>query len=607
MKIILFFIFANIVLLSTDFVCAQDIAGTKHNLSISGTGTYKSTAESEVCVFCHTPHNARALNNSPLWNRNDPGSTYTMYNSSTMLYSFGAPSKPTGTSLMCLSCHDGTVALGSVTSRPTPISFGATSTLPAGKTNLGTNLSDDHPISFTYDNSLAAANGQLVTPASITAPVSLDAKGELQCTSCHDAHDNTNGNFLVATNRGSALCYSCHNKAYWGSSSHKNSLKNWNGSGISPWLNTPFTSMADNACENCHATHNAGGTARLMYYAQEENNCLSCHNGNTASTNIQNQLTKTYSHNVYASTGVHDEAETALVGSGSQHVECVDCHNPHAVKNSPTTAPNVNGFVAGVQGIDAGGSATSSVTYEYQICFRCHSDVQSIPKYIKRYRGVGNDRLDFSTSNVSYHPVEDIGKNPSVTSLLPPYTSSSKIYCSDCHASDGVGSPAGPHGSNNIAILKSTYDTTRFPNLGTGWSSSMTSHWGLCFNCHSSSAVSTVHTNISGGHFMQYISCASCHDPHGYDGSPASGGGSIASAFTYLLNFDTTVIKPNATNGKLIDVAAGKCYFVCHNPSNPSSAGNHAHLDVGSNFSDPSSRFVKGGGTTTTTRTVRKK
>jgi predicted CXXCH cytochrome family protein len=557
---------------------AQSIASSKHNLSVSGPGTIKATTETEVCVFCHTPHNARTA--SPLWNKRDPGTTYTLYTSSTLNAIVG---QPDGTSIMCLSCHDGTIALGSVVSSPATISFGGVTTLPAGKTNLGTNLSDDHPISFLYNAALSNTNGQLKQPANITAPVSLDRNSKMQCTSCHDAHDDTYSKFLVQTNQGSALCYSCHDKNYWSSSSHSTSNKTWNGAGTNPWFHSNYSTVAENACENCHAPHTAGGSSRIMNFPNEEDNCLNCHNGNVAGKNIQTQLTKTYKHDVYGYTGLHDERENALVAT--KHVECEDCHNPHAVNNTTASAPMVKGFNTGVKGVDMNGSAINPAQYEYQICFRCHSDNPAVTPYTPRYRGVGNMRLNFATTNVSYHPVEATGQNPVVTSLIGPFTVSSKIYCSDCHGSDGSGSPAGPHGSNNIAILKYAYDTARFPMLGAGWNSTdLSMHWPLCFQCHNVSTVTTIHTNISGGHFMKYTGCNTCHDPHGYDGSLGINGGSMSSAFERLLNFDTTVIRPNPVNGKMIDIPNRKCYFVCH--QNPSGTGGiyHEHLSAGSGF-----------------------
>ena len=96
------------------------VANTKHNLSISGPGTIKAATEPGICIFCHAPHNAAP--DTALWNRRNPGTTYTPYTSSTTKSN---PGQPNGGSLMCLSCHDGTIALGEVLSRKTPIAMAA--------------------------------------------------------------------------------------------------------------------------------------------------------------------------------------------------------------------------------------------------------------------------------------------------------------------------------------------------------------------------------------------------------------------------------------------------------------------------------------------------
>ncbi len=148
------------------------ISDTKHNLSISGPGPIKSTVEEEICVFCHTPHKARR--DIPyLWNRADSTANYTTYESSTLYATVG---QPTGASKLCLSCHDGTIALGAVLSRPTEIPFaGGIRFLPEGPSKLGTDLSDDHPVSFVYDENLAASNGELASPSSLTGRIRVDA------------------------------------------------------------------------------------------------------------------------------------------------------------------------------------------------------------------------------------------------------------------------------------------------------------------------------------------------------------------------------------------------------------------------------------------------
>jgi hypothetical protein len=81
----------------------------KHNLSTTGPGPVKATVLTEICVFCHTPHNANPA--VPLWNQTlSSGVTYLPYTSTTLKATVGLP---TGSSKLCLACHDGTVALGS--------------------------------------------------------------------------------------------------------------------------------------------------------------------------------------------------------------------------------------------------------------------------------------------------------------------------------------------------------------------------------------------------------------------------------------------------------------------------------------------------------------
>ena len=129
----------------------------RHNLSTTGPGPVKSATVTEICVFCHAPHNARPA--TPLWNQAVSGQTYASYSSSTLT---ARPGQPTGSSKLCLSCHDGTVALGKTMTRG---SLALTGTeegrIPAASPSvLGTNLSNDHPVSF-----IPVTGPQIVVPA----------------------------------------------------------------------------------------------------------------------------------------------------------------------------------------------------------------------------------------------------------------------------------------------------------------------------------------------------------------------------------------------------------------------------------------------------------
>lgn len=543
-------------------ICAQTIISTKHNLSVSGPGTIKASSEQEVCIFCHTPHNSKPQ--GPLWNRNNPGVTYTLYSSSTLN---ALPGQPDGSSILCLSCHDGTIALGSVVSRPA-IDMNGVTVMPTGNKNLTTDLSNDHPISFTYNSSLSLADGQLKDPNSISSPVKLE-NNKVQCISCHDPHTDVYTNFLVATSKASALCLSCHNRTYWTASTHNSSTSTWNGSGTNPWFHTPYTTVADNACENCHNPHNATGKTRLMKYTQEENNCLDCHNGNVAVKKIDVEFAKTYRHDVFAYTNLHDPVENAFVTT--KHVECSDCHNPHAVNNTTAVAPFRKGNEIGVSGIDQSGNPVSSVTYSYEICYKCHSGNSWAPvSPTARLVPQNNIRLQFATTNASFHPVAGPRNNTEITSnLLSPNTASTVLYCTACHASNGTGSPAGPHGSIYPRIMKMQYITTDGGTTATGTTESAAAY-ELCYSCHNRTRLLSG-TSSFPLHNLHVVSqrtpCNTCHEPHGIS-SPGN-----STNNSNLINFNTAVVKASENNGGPLFVdqglRKGSCYVMCHGQDHP--------------------------------------
>jgi predicted CXXCH cytochrome family protein len=536
------------------FAAHAGVATTKHNLSVSGPGTLKAASETQICIFCHAPHNNAP--SAPLWNRRTPGSTYTPYGSSTAL---GNPGQPTGASMMCLSCHDGTIALGDVLTRATPITLsGGVTTMPSGASRLATDLSDDHPVSFVFSASLAAARGELVNPATLTGRVRLDASGQLQCTACHDPHDDSNGKFLVMSNQAAALCQTCHVRTYWSTSDHRNSTATWNGVAPDPWPRSAWTTVSANACLNCHRPHSGAGKPRLLSALSEEGNCFPCHNANVAAKNVQSEFNKTSIHPVATTMGVHDPKETAVVAS--RHVECVDCHNPHAATAGAGTP---SGPLAAVRGIAIGGAETKPSTYEYQVCFRCHADSTGKPApRVTRQIAQTNTRLEFNTTNPSFHPVAGPGVNPNVPSLIAPLTSASVIKCTDCHNNNagpgagGVG-PNGPHGSTYVPLLERQYLTAdRTPESAAAYA--------LCYKCHSRTSI------LANASFPRHdvhvrgddIPCSACHDPHGIS---ATQGNAINNS--KLINIDTSLATP--TSGGLLKYESlgtfrGRCYLVCH-------------------------------------------
>jgi hypothetical protein len=176
---------------------AGTIATTEHNLSVTGPGTIKAVSETRICVFCHTPHRSKA--DTPLWNRDfdKVAATYIPYDSPTL---DASPGQPSGASKLCLSCHDGLLALGDVISESQPIQMqGGVTTMPTSSPGyIGEDLSGSHPVSFVFDNALASANNAkgdspLRMPSTIIDPdVKLDKNSMVQCTSCHDPHNDDN-------------------------------------------------------------------------------------------------------------------------------------------------------------------------------------------------------------------------------------------------------------------------------------------------------------------------------------------------------------------------------------------------------------------------------
>lgn len=628
------------VLLGTAGSAQAGIVGTKHDLSYrtgpAGPDIIKALPSNpndglnadkldRICIFCHTPHNANPQ--TPLWNRKLSAVNYALYNSTTMA---AIVTQPSGPSRLCLSCHDGTLALGELLTRvpgtgeqpnttPTrPWTISLTNTDPNGsipsshRSNLGSTLSRDHPVSFSYFSSLP--NPEL-SPNPLSTGLLFYGNGVIHCSTCHDPHENQNKKFLRVDNTNSALCTLCHSMNGWNATSmntnNNASAKDWNFKLPNPWpwtgIGTDFgwDTVQKNGCENCHTPHSASSPSRLLKCGDNatppyglcavfnnEGNCYPCHNGNVASKNIIAQLDKSSHHRTIASTIAHDPLENPRLGSYMGHVECVDCHNPHMANNSNTgaTPPSVSGRLIGVSGVTINDLAVNPATNEYEICFKCHSsasaNVQSIGYPVQRWASPDyNTRLEFQTTNPSFHPVAGPGKSSDVPSLLAPMKTSSMIFCSDCHGDDG-GVSRGPHGSNNAPLLRDPYKTTNdnTPYVNTSFK--------LCFDCHeetyilSNNAYTTFLPNVTsgkGGHIGHvqnplgdhkggnglpyYAPCSACHDPHGVRDDGLSG------SHKRLINFDSQIVSVLPGSGFTAPIFSGQgnrsgnCALVCHDAS----------------------------------------
>lgn len=219
----------------------KGVANSPHDFSAEAWNTRRG-----VCSTCHQAHQTDDAQIAPLWNHKTSSATFTPYTSPTMNAAVGTPS---GVSLSCLSCHDGSLAINEGISGPLGGGGTLSDKIDPGA-QIGPDLHTTHPISFTYDAALAAADGGLEDPTTYKigdpkpdlthsiAPVpaswsgtSLTGKtiheamlfgGKMECASCHDVHklegSAPSSGILIrisgndASGKGSLVCRTCHIK-----------------------------------------------------------------------------------------------------------------------------------------------------------------------------------------------------------------------------------------------------------------------------------------------------------------------------------------------------------------------------------------------------------
>jgi hypothetical protein len=210
------FILLFMLIISLTSVVWAGVKDSKHNLSTSGTGEIVAIEETQICKFCHTPHNSSPT--YPLWNHVETAVvSYVNYWSPTLQsYAEGAAPPIDGFSKLCLSCHDGTVALGALLNRAENIDMviipgvidASGKLLPGAEGYLGTDLSGGHPLSIIFDEDLKNRRNADTEFCQLNSPTGLRKFGVrpwtggdadvmlfptqggygIQCTSCHDPH-----------------------------------------------------------------------------------------------------------------------------------------------------------------------------------------------------------------------------------------------------------------------------------------------------------------------------------------------------------------------------------------------------------------------------------
>ncbi len=470
---------------------ATDVIG-QHALGAGSSGGVKGMAPGS-CQYCHAPHSG--LDNG-LWNQKLTTQTYTAYTSPTYAET-GNSAVPSQTDTnLCLSCHDGTVAVGA------SIVYGQIATGKLlGQDTIAT-LQSSHPVSLTLPIRDAAdlvaslsANGTTADPQKVKL-----VNGNIECTTCHNPHveatDLQAKNFLVKDSSSGALCLACHDP---------NRVLNGVASGLAGWpqsihatstaavQNLPYGTLASNACLNCHTDHNAAGAEWLQRGAGDQV-CLNCHSASNQPAGTPRRAGAFAPRIVTLASAksarLDVAAEYAKVGhpqfGGSrqrpvpgadpvrgplpnrgptspntpQQSGCIDCHNPHAVQSTTNFAapPQVRLSQTRVTGLNQLNHATvlAPATAQYETCVRCHGPSRGKLASAKYGYSPLRSAVDGDARNLiplisnlarSSHP---IARNRSSALPQPSLLShmqnlqgggvsramGERIFCTDCHNSD---------------------------------------------------------------------------------------------------------------------------------------------------------------------------
>jgi len=560
----------------------------------------------DACAYCHAPHSGL---NTGLWNQKLTTQTYSTYNSNTETNPTTQPILGSDSN-QCLSCHDGTVAVGNT------VVYGQVTTMGSMYSSdvFGSNMQTSHPFSLVLpikDNidlvASLAANGKTADP---TGSIKL-INGNIECTTCHNPHvqavDPISQNFLLINSASGQMCLACHDPTRT-SGSQVNPIADWSTSAhalstdkISPTAQLgSYTTVATDACISCHAVHNSASTSRLLR-GQNEQDCIACHNGANVSpmapyANVfAEYATPKVGHPFPNSTNPHDAKEAALLNN-NRHATCVDCHNAHGteVVGVFPPPPLLRVSQKDVPGISASDGVTvlTPAVNQYDNCLRCHGtsvgkQVLPVYGYFPVRAVAGGDPLNlipqFAISATSSHPVMHTSNSayaqPSLLANMlnldgatPGRAMGTQILCTDCHNSDdnrefGGSGANGPHGSRWTHILERRYEFSQsatpgglISNLFPSPDLSVNGPYALCGKCHdlTNQIMQNTSWSLHNNHITAGFTCSTCHTAHGM------GAASGAISGERLINFDVNVVASNGGLPISYTRATNTCVLVCH-------------------------------------------
>lgn len=488
----------------------------------------------------------------------------------------------------------------------------------------------------TGSGSKYAVQQDFENPAAASVHHSRQGDTKVYCVDCHSPHRDPldvprllkamgpQATTATTSSVAESFCFACHGTD--GTLPYYMQIKESSYTAGIHYASLPGPSSGSGVtCMHCHEPHSSL-MPTLMRGGTEEYACIACHRSGGSSpesgqpisapdvyTSLLNapdatagvpgfEPTRTiwFKHPTLEYSGRHTFMEMfdatlstqAQSTTETRHAECEDCHNPHYAqqtiyRQAPVAPLSILG-AAGVQVSYPNGTTepaftfapSGSITFEYELCLRCHSS------YAKAWYGQDLARV-MSPYNGSYHPVMAPGKNDTtaVANSLIGLSPTSQILCTDCHFSAVVTDPRGPHGSTYPFILARNYlfeikETTTSDDYDR-------SQFELCYQCHSSlpfedkTGLERIDTNFRfhGTHLRNLYNNPAGNTVEGGILTPGAGkGNAICRECHYnqhgttgprLIEFAPNVLGPNGEIGGAVfsprtEPGNGYCLLTCH-------------------------------------------
>lgn len=195
----------------------QGLTGSAHDLR-RNTSLSAASSRTNICRFCHVPHDGDSAAGPPLWNQPPATGRLTWDRARTGRETIPPMDKASANlapSMPCLNCHDGTVGRNVLLARVGRFAtlrnpeLDPTSSKPrSGRNYYSTAVaSNSHPIGVAQPS----GRGRSIPFKNPDGRNGIDyVNSRVQCGSCHDPHNTTYPHFLKASNNSDEICLSCH-------------------------------------------------------------------------------------------------------------------------------------------------------------------------------------------------------------------------------------------------------------------------------------------------------------------------------------------------------------------------------------------------------------